>query len=167
LARLLTLTLFAAFIALAFRAVVGEPIYIASPSMEPTLKVGQRAILDKVSFRFRGPQRGEIIVFQSPTGEDHDSVKRVIALPGETIELKEKKVVVNGQELAEPYIQHVRADERLQGDDFPATQVPAGHLFVLGDNRDESNDSSVWRDAQGHPMPFLPLRRVLGKVRPF
>lgn len=165
LARLLWLALIAALVVLPVRHFVGEPIYVASPSMEPTLSVGQHALLDKIALRFREPARGEIVVFRSPV-EEHDSIKRVVALPGETVELRDKKVYLNGKPLEEPYAVHRRASEKLKGDDLGPFVVPERHLFVLGDNRDESLDSSVWTDpSTGAPQPFLPIRAVRGLFR--
>src|SRR3989338_748067 len=144
---------------------VVEPIYIASASMEPTLPVGRRLFADKLTLRFRSARAGELIVFVAPAGESKEMVKRVIALPGQTVELREKKVFVNGRELDEPYIQYKRAGERLKGDNLGPLIIPDDGLFVLGDNRDESDDSSVWEDAQGQRIYFLPLKNVVGLVR--
>ncbi|OGR41888.1 MAG: signal peptidase I [Elusimicrobia bacterium GWA2_61_42] len=151
---------------LAARRWLIEPIYIASDSMAPTLSKGHHLFLDKVTYRFRQPSRGEIIAFRSPVGEDHESVKRVIAVAGDTIELKSKKVYLNGEPQLETYAYYARAAENLQGDNLPPVTVPDGALFVLGDNRDNSNDSASWKDpATGAPPLFLPLPAVTGKVR--
>jgi signal peptidase I len=165
-ARLLFLIAVALGVVLPIRLWVIEAIYIASPSMEPTLAVGAHLFMDRVSLRLRDPRRGEIIVFRSPVGEDIDLVKRVIAVPGDTVELKAKKVLVNGAEVDEPYVQHTRAKEALEGDDLGPLTVPPESVFVLGDNRDESKDSSVWKDpSTGQPVRFLPLANVRGLVR--
>jgi len=153
---------------LALRSWVCEPIYIASDSMAPTLTVGHHLFLDKLTFRFRDPQRGEIISFRSPVGEDHGSVKRVIAVGGDTIELREKRVYLNGEEQHEEYAYYARAGEKLAGDTLGPLKVPEGTVFLLGDNRDNSNDSSSWKNpATGEPIYFLPLSEVAGKVRGF
>jgi signal peptidase I len=164
--RFAQLCAIAAAATLALRALVGEPIYIATPSMEPTLRVGDHVLLDKVTFRLREPQRGEIVVFHSPLDGKRDLVKRVIGVPGDTIEIRNKAVLVNGQALDEPYAVHDRAGEALKGDNLGPLTVPPLGLFVLGDNRDESNDSSVWIDPKsGEPKPFLERDDVLGLVR--
>ncbi len=151
---------------LALRRWVGEPIYIASDSMAPTLTKGHHLFLDKLAYRFRAPARGEIVAFKSPVGEDHESVKRVIAVPGDTVELREKKVYLNGEPQLEIYAYYARPGELLQGDNLGPLTVPEGSLFVLGDNRDNSRDSSSWTDpATGAPLHFLPLAAVTGKVR--
>ncbi|MBI3547853.1 MAG: signal peptidase I [Elusimicrobia bacterium] len=144
-----------------------ESIYIASASMAPTLKVGLSAFLDKVTLRFRDPARGDIICLVAPSGEHEEVVKRVIAIGGDTIELRAKTVVLNGKEIAEPYVRHTREKETLTGDNLAQMTVPPGHVFVLGDNRDESNDSSMWKDKSGQPDPFVPLSKVKGIVRGF
>lgn len=151
---------------LAVRKWAAVPIYIASDSMAPTLVKGHHLVLDKVTYRFRQPRRGEIISFLSPVGEDHESVKRVIAVGGDTVELRAKKVYLNGEHRFESYAHYSRPDEVLLGDTLPPLTVPPGHLFVLGDNRDNSNDSASWKDpASGEPLYFLPLSAVTGKVR--
>mgnify|MGYP001565076554 FL=1 len=151
---------------LAVRKYAYEPMYIASESMAPTLYLGQRLILDKLIFKFRSPVQGEIIVFRSPVGEEHESVKRVIAVPGDTVEIRSKEVRVNGARIIEPYAQHTRPNEVLDGDNLGPLTVPAGGLFVLGDNRDNSGDSATWKDASpGGKIYFLQLSAVTGKAR--
>lgn len=168
LGRLLFLVGVALAIVMPIRLWVIEPIYIASPSMEPHLPVGGHVFMDKLTLHVREPRRGDIVVFKSPLGEKHEFVKRVIALPGEVVEMKEKKVFINGKELWETYARHRRKDEKLQGDDMESLTVPKNALFVLGDNRDESNDSSVWKDPKtGEPLRFLPRKNVRGLVRGF
>ncbi|MDD5657906.1 MAG: signal peptidase I [Elusimicrobia bacterium] len=145
---------------------VAEPISVASPSMEPTLHVGTYLLLDKLTLRSRAPRRGDIVVLRSPDEPGVDLIKRIVALSGESLELRQKRVYIDGRELDEPYAVHSRQGERLEGDDLEARTVPAGNLFVLGDNRDESRDSSVWKDpATGEPRPFVPQANVLGLVR--
>jgi signal peptidase I len=163
-ARLLYLIALALAVVLPVRAWIAEPITIASASMEPTLKVGTLMILDKWSLGGRRPRRGEIISFRSPV-EAADLVKRVIAVPGDTVELRAKKVFVNEKALEEPYAVHDRAGERLEGDDLGPLTVPAASYFVLGDNRDESKDSSVWRSAAGERVYFMPESSLQGLVR--
>lgn len=151
---------------LTVRQWVAAPIYIASESMAPTLSIGHHLVLDRVVYRFRPPRRGEIIAFHSPVGEDHESVKRVIATAGDTVELKLKKVYLNGEALYERYAYYARPDELLAGDNLGPLTVPPDCLFVLGDNRDNSNDSASWKDpATGAPLYFLPVSAVTGKVR--
>jgi signal peptidase I len=162
--RLLKLIAIALAVVLPARAWVAEPVYVASPSMEPALRTGTLLILDKLTLRTREPRRGDILSFRSPVG-DHDLLKRVIALPGETVEMKKKAVFINGKQLDEPYAVYSRAGESLVGDDLEPLIVPENSYFVLGDNRDESNDSASWKDKEGNPVPFLRLRLIQGVVR--
>ncbi|MBI3552464.1 MAG: signal peptidase I [Elusimicrobia bacterium] len=165
LSRLGFLAAVAVSITFALRTWVVEFIYVATGSMEPTYHVGQRLWSDKITLRERAPKRGDVVVFPSPIGEDIDLVKRVIALPGETVELREKKVLINGKEFDEPYAVHKRGAERLVGDDIGPLTVPPDGLFVLGDNRDESEDSTVWKDKNGQPIYFIKTGGLKGLVR--
>jgi len=165
LSRLLFLVSVAVSIALALRLWVCEAIVVASGSMEPTLPVGTHLFVDKITLSLRPPRRGDIVVFHSPTGQDIDLAKRIIALPGETVELRAKRVSIDGRELDEPYAVHTRAGERLEGDDLGPLLVPSGELFMLGDNRDESDDATVWKDASGRPIHFIPSAGLKGLVR--
>ena len=157
------ITLAAAF---AVRRWVAAPIYIASESMAPTLAVGHHLILDRVAYLFRQPRRGEIISFHSPVGEEHESVKRVIAVGGDTVELRQKQVYLNGEHQFESYAFYARPDELLAGDNLGPLTVPQGRLFVLGDNRDNSNDSASWKNSvTGEALYFLPVSAVTGRIR--
>jgi signal peptidase I len=142
-----------------------EGIYLASNSMAPTLSEGAHVFVNKYAFLFRSPRRGEIIMFDSPIEVDKGLVKRVIAVAGDTVEIHNKRVSVNGSELVEPYVQFVRADALLLGDNLAPITVPADQLFVLGDNRDVSGDSRDWKAPDGHPIPFVPISTVHGLVR--
>jgi signal peptidase I len=164
LARGLYLTGLALAVVLPVRAWIAEPITVASASMEPTLKVGTLMILDKWSLSGRRPLRGEIISFRSPVDAE-DLLKRVIALPGDTVEIRAKAVFVNGEALREPYAVHDRPNERLEGDDLGPLTVPDGAYFVLGDNRDESKDSSVWKTSSGERVYFMPASALQGIAR--
>jgi len=103
--------------------------------MRPTLVNGERLVVNKFLYRFRAPERGEIIVFRYPRDPSRDFIKRVIAVPGDTVEIKEGRVFVNGQLLNENYIL-----EKTRGS-YPLSTVPEGHVFVMGDNRNNSEDS--------------------------
>lgn len=151
-------------VVLPIRGYVAEPVYVASPSMEPTLKTGTMLILDKLTLCARPPRRGDVLSFRSPV-DKQDLLKRVIAVPGETVEMRKKVVFINGKKLDEPYVHHSRPEESLEGDNMEPIVVPEKGFFVLGDNRDESNDSSVWKDGDGKPVRFLRLRLIQGIVR--
>jgi signal peptidase I len=117
-----------------------QAFYIPSGSMEPTLAIQDRVLVNKLSYDLHDVNRGDIVVFRSPPGEESSSVKdlikRVIALPGETIETREGRILIDGRVLEEPYIR----DGVVTGPIEPR-QVPAGQVFVMGDNRSNSKDS--------------------------
>ena len=165
--RLLILVLAGVGLTVPLRRWVIEPIYVASASMEPTLRVGARLFSDKLTLRLRPPLRGDIVLFPSPTGEALSMGKRVISVPGETVEIRAKKVFINGVELLEPYAVHSRGQIRLEGDDLGPLQVPEGTVFVLGDNRDVSDDATVWKSKDGRPIYFLPASTITGIVRSY
>jgi len=129
---------------------------LPSGSMQGTLRIGDRFFSDRVFAGGWTPARGDIIVYTTDFA-GREFVKRVIGLPGETIELRRKRVFVDGQPLAEPYVQHVDPNVVPDRDDFAPHKIPSGTLFVLGDNRDDSNVSRF--------MGPVPIARVKGRAR--
>jgi signal peptidase I len=130
--------------------------------MEPTIQRGDHIVVDTRAFRFRQPQHQDVIVFKK---DRTFFIKRVIGIPGETVEGKDGNVRVNGDSLSEPYIQHSRA--RLVGDwealgaemyTFGPSKVPQGMYYVMGDNRDVSLDS------RSHAFGFVDSGTILGKA---
>jgi signal peptidase I len=157
----------ALLLALLIRVFVAEPRYIPSDSMVPTLEIGDRLVVEKVSYRLHPPEFGDIIVFYPPLAlqqqgfaKDQALIKRVIGLPGDRIQVKDGLLVRNGQALNEPYI----AEPMDYG--LPLLQVPPNQYFVLGDNRPYSRDSHVWGFLPqdhiiGHAcLRFFPLNRI-------
>ena len=148
----------ALLIFLIVRAFFFESRWVPSPSMIPTIDLRDRFLENKLVYRFRAPRRGEIIVFHPPAlaiggaGKSSDFVKRVVGLPGETIDIRAGKVYVNGALLAEPYI----AQENMDYLSFGPYRAPEGHLFVMGDNRRQSRDSRYWL--------YVPIKNVDGKA---
>ncbi len=124
---------------------------VQGDSMEPNLTHGQRLLVNKLAFRWHQPQRGDVVVFHGPDGHDRDLIKRVVALPGEEIEIRDGTVYINGRPMDEPW---GRIPDHTA---FPAYLVPPDHVFVLGDNRPNSNDSRTWGAA-------LPLSRIVGQA---
>ncbi|HEY0140127.1 MAG TPA: signal peptidase I [Thermoanaerobaculia bacterium] len=160
------------------RIFVFQAFKIPSPSMEDNLKVGDHLVVNKFIYGppaglldglmpLREIERGDIIVFRYPENPDQDYVKRVIGLPGDTVEIKDKKVLVNGRLLAEPYV--IFTDEGIvpdrpalpepwrSRDQMKPRKIPEGQYFAMGDNRDQSADSRYWGNV---PRGFI-------KGRPF
>lgn len=115
-----------------------EPFYIPSPSMQPTLYPHDRIIVNKAVYRFHPPERGDIVVFKFPLDPSRDLIKRIVALEGETIEIRQGYVYINGRRLEEPYISNELTPN------YGPYRVPKGYYFVMGDNRNNSEDSRIW-----------------------
>ena len=149
-------------LSLLVRANVAQAFYIPSGSMEPQLEVGDRVLVSRTAYRLHDVRRGDIVVFPHPgstpeedpivqrvakdllealalrkPGED-ELIKRVVALPGETVTAQQGYVVVDGRRLVEPYL-----SDAVVTNDFAPVTVPEGHVFVMGDNRANSSDSRV------------------------
>ena len=141
----------AILIALLINVFVGQATRVEGQSMEPSLHTDQRLVVEKLSYRFRGPQRFEIVVLKLPSQGDELLIKRVIGLPGETIEIHDGQVYVNGESLQESFV---------QGDTFPGRSesviVPPLHVYVLGDNRNHSNDSRSFGP--------VPIENIVGRA---
>ncbi|WP_330204723.1 signal peptidase I [Cyanobacterium sp. Dongsha4] len=144
-------------LALLIRIFIAEPRFIPSESMYPTLAIGDRLVVDKVSYNFTKPQNQDIIVFSPPPQlqilgyqQDQAFIKRIIAQAGETVAVKEGKVYVNNLPLEEDYILSPPQYN------LDAIEVPQGYVFVMGDNRNNSNDSHIWG--------FLPVENIIGKA---
>ncbi|MBD1834159.1 signal peptidase I [Cyanobacteria bacterium FACHB-472] len=153
----LQILLIALCLALLIRTFVAEPRYIPSDSMLPTLQVGDRLVVEKISYRFHAPNQGDIVVFDPPQklqiqgyAKDQAFIKRVIGTPGHVVKVKNGKVYLDNSPLQEDYI--AEPPEYNWG---PAL-VPEDHLLVMGDNRNNSNDSHVWG--------FLPQKNVIGRA---
>jgi signal peptidase I len=134
---------------LLFRANVAEANYIPSPSMEPTLKVSDRIIVDKISLRWHPLERGELVVFHPPLeGREAERwIKRVIGLPGETVEVIRGTIYIDGQRLDEPYVENAGSYTKppvVLSEDDPSTPENEAEYYLLGDNRANSRDSHVW-----------------------
>jgi len=118
---------------------------LPTESMAPTLMLGDHVIVNKKYYTMMKPQRGDVVIFPYPKNPEKDYLKRVVGLPGETIEIKDKQVYINGQPLEEPYVMYTQSrplpPSMAAMDKFGAVTVPNGKLFVLGDNRDNSLDS--------------------------
>ncbi len=152
---------------LLIRPFVVQAFYIPSPSMYPTLAMGDRILVNRFVYRVSPPQRGDIVVFDAPKyalpdgQKQADFVKRLIGLPGDKIEVRSGDgVYVNGEKLQEA---PRTATPEYNWPDEPPYTVPAGKYLVLGDNRNNSLDSHAWVD-RGQSKPALDHRRLLGKA---
>lgn len=134
-----------------------QNVQVRGLSMYPTLQNGEYMLVDTLSYRLHGPDRGDIIIFHPPVDHE-DYVKRVIGLPGELVAVKEGTVYIDGKPLKEPYLRMPHTYN------WAAERVPSGDVFVLGDNRDQSYDSHWWTNAQGKPVPWLAENQIIGRA---
>jgi signal peptidase I len=175
---LLLSTTFLGAALIASRIFLVEPRYTPSSSMEPTLQINDRLLVDKISYHFRNPAQSEMIVFQTPShpsvaAANNISLKRLIGLPGDRIAILNGKVLVNGQAINEPYIAEpvvynlptndpnacpncFQPQEIAKVNDISSFTVPPNHYWVMGDNRNNSLDSHIWG--------FLPAEYIVGRV---
>jgi len=123
---------------------------VVMSSMEPNFQEGECIMVNKVCYRSAGPQRGEVIIFDPPFNSQYPFIKRVIGLPGETVEIKDEKVFIDGIPLEEEYIM---APPNYT---MPAQEIPESEYFVLGDNRNNSNDS--------HSSWTVPRDNIIGRA---
>jgi signal peptidase I len=131
---------------------VVQAFKVQGTSMSPELLDGERILVNKFFRYVTEIQRGDVVVFWYPEDPDLSFIKRVVALPGENVEIRSGAVYVNGNLLEEPYVEPERSDQR----SFPSLEVRPGHFFVLGDNRRGSNDSRTWG--------LVPERYIYGKA---
>ncbi len=141
----------AVLIALLINVFVGQATRVEGQSMEPNLHTDQRLVVEKVSYRFHGPQRFDVVVLKLPSQGEDLLIKRVIGLPGETVEIEDGRVYINDEPLNEPFVsQDTRAGRHGR------VTVPPLHVFVLGDNRNSSNDSRNFGP--------VPIENIVGKA---
>ncbi len=159
-------------IALFIRTFVIQAYKIPSGSMKPTLQIGDHILVSKFNYGIKlpflrttlipvgAPQRGDIVVFIYPEDRSKDFIKRLIGVPGDTIEIRNKKIFINGLPYSDKhgvYVDNFIVPGAVQPrDNFGPVTVPEGSLFVMGDNRDESYDSRFWG--------FVSKKDVLGKA---
>ena len=144
--------LIAVVLACFIRYFIVELYIVDGYSMRPTLQSQERLVVNKFIYRFRPPQHNDILVFRYPRDPSRDFIKRVIAVPGETIEIKDGRVFVNDILLNEPYILEKTLTE------YPKVTVPEGTIFVMGDNRNNSEDSRF------ADVGFVPYDLIKGKA---
>ena len=162
----------AGILALFVRTFDFQAFKIPSGSMEPNLLIGDHLLVNKMVFGPTGSSlermvmpvrsvvRGDVLVFKYPEEPSRDFIKRVVGLPGETLELKGTQVHINGQPLSEPYALYQRLPDMLLPGDvrraYGPVTIPEGHYFMMGDNRDDSQDSRYWG--------FLPAGYIKGRA---
>ena len=164
----------AVILALFIRTFTVQAFKIPTGSMEPNLLVGDHLLVNKFVFAptatalerailpMRDIHRGDVVVFKFPEDPERDFIKRVIGLPGDTLEVRNRQVLINGTPLQEPYAHYLFpvGDDEAAGFDgrgrYGPVTVPAGHYFMMGDNRDNSQDSRFWG--------FLPAHYVKGRA---
>ncbi|MDO3410721.1 signal peptidase I [Saccharibacillus sp. CPCC 101409] len=143
------------------------PYMVDGQSMEPNFHTHERVIVNKILFDIRPPKKDEVIVFKVPSEDNKEFIKRVIAVPGDTVSVEGDVVTVNGKEISEPYIQsaldqaHANGytynnDTNFPNTEFPDGTVPAGHVFVMGDNRPNSKDSRM--------IGYVPYGDITGRA---
>jgi len=162
----------AVLLALFIRTFVVQAFKIPSGSMLPTLLIGDHLLVNKFIYGIRmpftgklvipidQPERGDVVVFRFPKDRSVDYIKRVIGTPGDTVEIREKKVYINGEPIDDPHA-HISTPSILNAsasprDNFGPVLVPDGRIFVMGDNRDNSYDSRFWG--------FVDQKDILGKA---
>ncbi len=152
--------LIAAVLAIFIRTFIFGPYKIPTGSMRPNLLEGDRIFVDKLTYRFREPNRGEIVVFKYPLDRKKDFVKRLAGFGGETLEIQDGQLLVNGEKLQTPSVIAERFYYNRDDWDFgkhgQAILIPKDHLFVLGDNSAQSSDSRNWG--------FVPRKDVIGRA---
>ena len=174
--------IFIAFLlALFIRTFIIQAFKIPSGSMEKTLLIGDHLLVSKFSYGIhvpneipflniqlfkeivffsKAPERYDIIVFKYPRDETTDFIKRVIGLPGEILAVKDQKVYINNNLLEDPYARHTAppgTESLAERDNYGPMVIPDGHVFVMGDNRENSRDSRYWG--------FLDIRKIRGKAQ--
>jgi signal peptidase I len=175
-AELPLLLVVAMVVAFLLKSLLAQAFYIPSASMEPQLREGDRVVVSRLSYRLHDPRRGDVVVFDSPEPAAPDDaalpwrvvrellegagvrqpsetelIKRVVALPGETVEARDGLVYVDGRRLVEPYL-----PEGAGTFDFGAVTVPSDHVFVMGDNRGNSQDSRMFGP--------VPISSIVGRA---
>ncbi len=162
----------AIILATLIRGFLVQAFEIPSGSMEPTLLIGDHILVNKFIYgiripftqdrwpRFRDPARGDVIVFVYPVDRTKDFIKRVIAVPGDTVEIINKRVYINGLESEDPHAyfsdNRIYPESNFPRDNLRQFKVPKGALFVMGDNRDNSHDGRFWG--------FVPIENVKGEA---
>lgn len=151
--ELVVLVALAFVLAMGIKTFVVQPFVIPSGSMEPTLEIDDRVLVNKFVYRFWAPRPGDVVVFLSPESNQVDYIKRVVAVAGQTVEVKDGVVYVDGKARREPYVNRTSPDHSTLRS---PVKIPAGYVWLMGDNRSNSRDSRFFG-----PQP---VDRLLGKA---
>ncbi|MBZ9572309.1 signal peptidase I [Patescibacteria group bacterium] len=154
--EIVKIVIIALLIVVPIRYFLFQPFLVKGQSMEPNFENGDYLIIDEISYRFRTPERGEVIVFKSPNSPSQRFIKRVIGLPGETVEIKEGKVKISKNGITEILDESSYLPKFLKTKGNAQISLAKGEFFVLGDNRDVSSDSRSWG--------ALPKKNIVGLV---
>lgn len=148
----------AVILALLIRGFVVQAFKIPSGSMRPTLIEGDRILVNKFIYHFKKPERGDVIVFKFPNNIKKDFIKRLIASGGESVEIAEGNIIINGKVITEPPIFKERYyyNRGSYGEKGQRIEIPEGYFYVLGDNSSSSRDSRYWG--------FVPRKNLIGKA---
>lgn len=126
--------------------------HVPSSSMEPTINTGDKLIGFRLAYLFKEPERGDVVIFRYPDDESQIFIKRVIGLPGDKVEIADGKLIINGEVMVEDYVK-----EPMTGN-FGPYEVPEGYYFMLGDNRNISQDSRYWKNT------YVSRKSILAKA---
>jgi len=143
-------------IGLLFKALILQPFIVEGSSMEPSFHNQEIMLVDKISYRFRQPQRGDVIIFKAPKNPGDDYIKRVIAVPGETIQIAKGKVFINGMLLDENYLSPGQTTDNGTSAVLFSKTLGTNEYFMLGDNRGNSSDSRMWG--------IMPKANIIGRA---
>lgn len=163
--ELVSMLVLAFALAFAIKTWVVQPFIIPSGSMIPTLGINDRVLVNKFIYRFRAPQRGEIVVFADPYGKLPALIKRVVAVGGDTVDIRDDTLWINGKAMDEPY---VHGKPTTLGTLAMPIRVPQGYVFLMGDNRPNSGDARYFgpqpiKNIQGEAFAiYWPLSGIKG-----
>lgn len=156
LTEIIRFSLIALIIVFPIRLFIAQPFIVSGASMDDTFADGQYLIVDQLSYRFEAPERGDVIVFRYPRDPSKFFIKRIIGVPGDTINVEGNRVIItneahpNGAVLTETYV------DKMEPSSFVEYDLGDGEYFVMGDNRDQSSDSRVWG--------VLPEKNIVGQA---
>lgn len=153
--ELVKFALLALLIVIPIRIFIAQPFIVSGNSMDPTFENGEYLIVDQITYRFQEPERGDVVIFRFPYDRTKFFIKRIIGLPGDTVQITKNKVTIINDEFAdgftliEPYIKY-------KGENYMEVKLGSDEFFVMGDNRAASSDSRVWGP--------LPERYIVGRT---